>query len=666
MKLKTERREELKENLSGIEKILIWQEEMTSKNFAEEYVYLPKTNAIGAGQPVDFKYSPHIIKPMEVFDSIYTQEIWLMFASQMSKTLFLFIEWAKTAKLNPKSMVWMISKIEAIARYQKEKITDLVNASIELNTVIQEGLEEQKKSRSKMGVIHHQGATTYLIGAKADDDKKSVTTKIVIVDEADEMDGIAAITPLWERAKTFLDSGAKLIVASTKKTKNGTITQGFNSCEQKNFLGMECPHCKQLIEVHHRQLRIMEAKEYKREFKIKDEDFTEDIISEQYIPYASKKVYYECQECQQKITSSQKKRQIVKQKIGWIVQGVKEKPKTVGFSANSLLSYFVPFEDIAKTFLRAEMQKDKIVRAEMLAKFYEGYYNDYYDARRNDISKSDDILMLGSGYKKREISEDIKAVYMTIDTQKGHKDKDKDHYWYMIGGFDSKMNFYLIESGKIFKDKDIYTKIFSKYNRGSKTLGIRRVLWDIQGHGEIETLALIAKINSIIGTIAYEDEEKRNYVIYPYRGMSEIQNKTYRLQVEEKSTTGLMENKYPIIIGNSKRGKDSLYNAISKAVKFMKGDEVENPEQNMFWINDDEVEDGVRRLKQKREEGTKIPNESLEKQLTSEVWGLIENSKAKEGWHTLYKGRDNHLWDCGYMMYIALDFDNLQSRVFNR
>jgi len=588
-----------------------------------------------------------------------------MFASQMAKTLFLFVVWAKNAKLNPKSMVWMISKIEAIARYQKEKISDLVSASAELNLVVTEALEEQKKSRSKTGVIHHQGATTYLIGAKADDDKKSVTTKIVIVDEADEMDGIAAITPLWERAKTFLESGAKLVVASTKKSKRGTITQGFNSCEQKNYLGMECPHCEKLIEIHHRNFKILEAKDFRAIKDMKIEDFTEEVVAEQYIPYASKEAYYECQECQKKITSPQKKRQIIKQKIDWIVKGVKDKPKTVGFSANSFLSFFVPFEDIAKTYLRAVMQADVNIKNEMLQKFYEGYYNDYYDPKRNEVSKSDDILMLGSGLRKREIPEDTRAIYMTIDTQKGHKDKEKDHYWYKIGAFDSKMNFYKIESGKLFKDKDVYTKIFSKYNIGSREVGIRRVLWDIQGHKEIETLAFIGKINSIVGSIPYTDDEKRNYVVYPYRGMPEIANKTYRLQMEEKSSEGLKEKKYPIIIGNSKRGKDALHNALSKSVKFCKGDEVLSPDQNMFWIDEDEVMDGARRLQQKQNEGIKIPNESYEKQMTSETYGQLEKSK-KEGWHTLYKGRDNHLWDCGYMMYIAVRFDKLQERIFNR
>lgn len=657
------RREELRQNLLPAEKLLVWEKEISTEEFAEKYVYLPKSNAIGAGQKVNLKYSPHLRKPMQMMDDIYIQEVWLMFASQMAKTLFLFICWAKNAKMNPKTMVWMISKESMIPRYQKEKIKDLIDASPELKTIIEEGLEEQKKSRSKTGIFYHQGTATYIIGSKTSDDKKSVTAQTVIVDEADEMDGLKAIKPLQERSKTFIKIAMKMLVASTKKSKNGTITQGFNSCEQKNYLGMECPHCKELIEVNFSNLKIQEPHEYKSENNLTDEDFTVELIAEKYIPKASKEAYYECNNCQQVITSEQKEKQILDGKIDWIVKGVKEKPRTVGFSANSILSYFVPFEFMAKEYLLALTQKDENKRIEQLQAFYEGYANDYYDPNRKEISDSDDILMLGSGLKRKEITADTKAIFMTIDSQKGHKDPTKDHFWYMVTAVDKKMNLYVIESGKIYDEKKIYEKMHTMYNVGDKKRGIRRVIWDIQGHGELETLAFIQQVNKLIGKIPYTDEENKNFIVYPYRGMTEIQNKTYRLQIEEKTTDNLQDKKYPIIIGNSKRGKDALSKAISRTVKHRKG-ELECDISNMFFINEDEMEDGAKRLNDKFNKGLKIPAESIEKQLTSEAFGICPYTKStKETWYPRYDGVPNHLWDCAYMTYIAIEFDGLKERI---
>ena len=68
----------------------------------------------------------------------------------------------------------------------------------------------------------------------------------------------------------------------------------------------------------------------------------------------------------------------------------------------------------------------------------------------------------------------------------------------------------------------------------------------------------------------------------------------------------------------------------------------------------------------KLEKGLAIPSEAYEMQMVSEIYEQLPNSKTKEGWHTLYKGRDNHLWDCGYMVYIAIEFDGLKERIFKR
>jgi ABC-type enterochelin transport system ATPase subunit len=145
--------------------------------------------------------------------------------------------------------------------------------------------------------------------------------------------------------------------------------------------------------------------------------------------------------------------------------------------------------------------------------------------------------------------------------------------------------------------------------------------------------------------------------------MAEIQNKTYRLQIEEKTTDNLQDKKYPIIIGNSKRGKDALSKAISRTVKHRKG-ELECDISNMFFINEDEMEDGAKRLNDKFNKGLKIPAESIEKQLTSEAFGICPYTKStKETWYPRYDGIPNHLWDCAYMTYIAIEFDGLKERI---
>ena len=89
-----QRREDIKENLTITKRLLKWVSPMTHKAFAEKYIHLPSNNAFDAGRLIDFRKSPHLIKPLAMADNPKVQEIYLMFASQMAKTLFLFIIFA--------------------------------------------------------------------------------------------------------------------------------------------------------------------------------------------------------------------------------------------------------------------------------------------------------------------------------------------------------------------------------------------------------------------------------------------------------------------------------------------------------------------------------------------------------------------------------------------
>ena len=239
-----------------------------------------------------------------------------MFASQLAKTTFLAIAFGKNAVIDNKTCVWMIPTKDMISRYQKEKIDSIVEVSSVLKNLIDDTRVEQKRAVNKQSEIRHGGSATYLIGSNVDADKKAVSAKLIICDEIDEMGGMDAIYPLWERAKTFLMTGAKLICASTKKTDSGAITEGFSMCEQKNYLGIECPHCGEMIQVERINLRYTTEQDYRDIIGFKGEstdDFKADFIS-----YSSKNVYYECNANGCKITSEDKNSQVLKNKVDWI------------------------------------------------------------------------------------------------------------------------------------------------------------------------------------------------------------------------------------------------------------------------------------------------------------------------------------------------------------
>lgn len=425
MKISKKRREELLDNIPIITRILKWAKSISRKDFAEKFVRMPTNNAFNAGGLMDFSFTPHLIKILQAIDNPKVQEVYIMTASQMGKTMIMFIVFAYNAVRDAKSCVWMIPQDDMIKTYQDEKIDPMIKSSPEINKVVEDTRKEEGRSKDRGGKIAHQGSATHIIGSKVDKKKKAISVKIVLVDEADEMDGIASITPLWERAKSFLKVGAKLIVASTKKTKDGTITQGFNSCEQKNFLGMRCPHCSELIEVVWTQFRFMEIADFKESYGYDDDSFTDEVIAEIYIPLAIRIAYYECNACAESITSEHKNK-VIKETakkgkgIEWIIKGNKIDPETVGFSANSFLSYMLDFKDIARSYAKAITTKDPALRRESLTKHFEGYYNEPYEEEIKDVVKKSDILRISNGLEEDIVPDDTYKIFLDIDTQKTH------------------------------------------------------------------------------------------------------------------------------------------------------------------------------------------------------------------------------------------------------
>lgn len=644
-----DRREELRNSLPTVDRLLLWEKTMTHQDFAEEFVHLPKNNAVGAGKPVDFSRSPHLIKPMQTLDNPKVQEIFLMFASQMAKTLFLFIAWSHNAKMNPKTVVWMIPKDKMIGRYQKEKITELVNSSPALKAIVEETRIEEKRAQNKGGIIAHQGATTYLIGSMTDDDKKAVTAKLIIADEIDEFkEGLASIAPLVERGKTFIEYGGKLLAASTKKSKDSAITKGFNSCEQKNYLTIECPHCSELIEPSHTQFIVLSEKEYKEMFGYTEESFTDDVVYEKYLPYAAKTAYYECNANGCKITTEEKNKQIIDFKIGWFVKGNEINPSTVGFSANSFLSFFVPFEEIARKWMKAKLERNPTERNRLLTLLYEGYFNDTYEQEAKEALRKNDILLLSNGLEERIIPQDTFKVYLTIDTQ-------LTHFWWTIYAwqYGSKPN--LVDYGRAesFDELDTIRKQVLVTKHG-EIIPINRVSIDRLGDKK-RTTAVDEWIRNIV-----IKEGKEDY-IYALEGVSGKNMTTIHAMAKHKTIPEIK-----IIKVNNLMAKDYMHTLISRNIEKVKAQDGDTKvekalkyEDNLLYINNKPV----RLAEEKVNAGIKSVMEDFERMMTAEIKGYAVNSDTgkidkEESWFKKHSGIRNDYGDTTYYSIANWDMDS--------
>jgi len=615
--------------------MLKWAKSISLKEFAEKYVHLPSNSPFNARELISFYLTPHLIKVLESVDNGRTQKITLMFASQMAKTTVLFIIFAKNAKMDGKDCVWMISKDKLVSKYQKAKIDSHINVSPHLRNMIEEARIEENRSANKIGELSHGGSHTFLIGSKVDDDKKSITAKLILVDEADEIDGLAAIAPLWQRAKTFLKVGAMMVIASTKKTKNGTITQSFNSCEQKNFLGMYCPHCSDLIEVVWTQFRIMEIGEFKDTYGYDDDTFTDEIMSEKYIPLAQSLAYYECNSCGESITSEQKDMQIKENKIEWIVKGNKKDPKTVGFSANSFLSYFLSFEDIATSYLEAIVLKDPALRRDALKEHFEGYYNEPYEEEIKETVKKSDILRISNGLEENIIPDDTYKIFMDIDTQ-------LTHFWFTITAWQYGSICNVVDYGRAesFEELDIIRKKLLTDRHGQ----IRYV-----DHVTIDSRGVKERTKLVLEWVQLIDKEVgRPDYIYASEGESgQKMIPMFDFRTIKGTTTKILKI-------NNLQAKLELTDMINRSIERIKHDDGEVGfeesqlyKERMFWINNKPV----RLFDERIEKNISSKREDFERMMTSEHYiyhtnpetGKTDNFKS---YQKINESVRNDLYDC--------------------
>lgn len=645
MTTKLDRRREIKSRLKTTKKLLKWHKRIAHKSFAEKYIHLPENNSFGAGKTINFDLTPHLIKPMQDLDNPVVQEIYLMFASQLAKTTFLGIAFGKNAKIDNKTCVWMIPTKDMISRYQKEKIDSIIDVSPSLKSLVNDTRIEQKRAVNKISEIRHGGSTTYLIGSNVDADKKAVSAKLVICDEIDEMGGMKAISPLWERAKTFLMTGAKLLCASTKKSDDGAITEGFSLCEQKNYLGLVCPHCQELIQVERINLRFKTEAEYRKEIDFKGE-ITDDFKAE-FIRRSSDSVYYECNANGCKITSEDKNRQILNQQVDWIVKGNKIDPVTVGYSANSILSAFVPFDAMVRAYLKAFYTKDPAERTEALKAYFEGYFNEpYKDDTEKEVAKND-LLKLSNGLNetntdgKFQISEDVVMMTMTIDTQ-------LDYYYYSIYAWQYGSIVHYVTSGRAESESDL--DILRKQmflDKNGEIKEIDYVTIDIRGIKE-RSADVLAWTERVI------EEEGRTDYIYPSMGMDgKKMIKLSDLSGKIKGTTV----KYLAI--NNLSAKDYANELINRSIDKVEAQEGNEEKENalhfkekLYYINNKPIID--KRQREEDFENGKRPTLStrldFERQMASEHKIKYVNPKTgkiddEESWQKRSESIRNEEWD---------------------
>lgn len=185
--------------------------------------------------------------------------------------------------------------------------------------------------------------------------------RVVINDEVDKFElwsGREAdpISLAYVRTKTYEDR--RLIInISTPTTRNGVITERFESCGIKLYYFVPCPHCGTYQRLTFDRVRY-------EKFGAETDDIEADLIEE------NRAAWYECRHCSERITDLQKPK-MVRQGV-WAtecqeidadgtVHGEWPQSKRVGIHLSGLYPLWERFYEHAAEFVRSKSDPKKLM-----------------------------------------------------------------------------------------------------------------------------------------------------------------------------------------------------------------------------------------------------------------------------------------------------------------
>lgn len=310
------------------------KEVLTVSEWAEKYRELDSENEISGRWNNDV--TPYLVEIMDSFNDPYVKQITFCKSTQIGGTeaAINIIGWIISQ--NP-SRTMIVYPTDDLA---KNISNDRLKPALDKIPIVKEKFLENK---SKETDLKYKGMKIYLRSGGSPSKLASNPVRYLIFDEIDKMDGASKkeASPYnlaLERTKTYKYS-KKIYACSTPTLKTNYIWSLLEEAEEERHFFVPCPHCRELIEIKWKQVRI-------------PEDGT--------IEERAKAAIYVCQECGCYITDKEK---VIATRNGvWKI--IRKRgaltAQHIGFWINSLYSIFVTWEDAALEYLKSENDPEKL------------------------------------------------------------------------------------------------------------------------------------------------------------------------------------------------------------------------------------------------------------------------------------------------------------------
>lgn len=390
------------------------EKKLTTKEWFESQIIINNAQVSPITGQFSTKYSPHLIKLMELWDIPKNREFYAKWSSQAAKSFFLVGLSAKRLDTEPANILYMQPIKHDLPKIVDVKMDPLLKCMPRLWSKF-EDYKVREAVRSKRAIKPVAGGNLIVSGSSVKE-RKSLTVPMIIFDEAAEFEN-GTIAEAKDRIKTFTKFFPKIFGASTIVHPHDEICTAFDSCQAILEWRFICPTCGENFLQGSDTFKYTKVWEFAQQLQIP----IEEINGSDYLEEAKRSVHVECPHCYAKIKNADKDRMIFNGGMDWFFLRGDESATSFGLSMNSLGSYFITFETLVEELVKAD---DVYERVE---KIYRSWFNEFYE-RKVDTVEANDLLLLGNGLEKWTVPEDTIRIYMGVDTQ-------KDHFWWEVKAY---------------------------------------------------------------------------------------------------------------------------------------------------------------------------------------------------------------------------------------
>lgn len=303
--------------------------------WADTYRILPP----GSSEPGPWKTSrtPYMAEPMNCAADPKIHQITVASAAQVGKSELLLNILGYLIHMKPGPIVYMLPTEDMAEEVSAERIQPMFDTVPALRRVVSafKGRDAQNKRLSK----RFAGGHLYLRGANSPNKLRSVSAKVLFLDEVDAYKSTAGregnpIDLIYQRTRTYPD---RLIVSVSTPTIKGDsmIAELYMDGTQERYM-TECPHCHQYNEIKWENIHAPHHSEW---------------VNNREVIIVDKDVLYECPHCgcftSEKIMKKQPTKWVAENPIAY------EKGHR-SFWLNAFTSPWLSWREIAQKFFETK------------------------------------------------------------------------------------------------------------------------------------------------------------------------------------------------------------------------------------------------------------------------------------------------------------------------